>query len=594
MAGLPPLLQQHFDRDNAPLIRYYLVLLVVLIPGNYFMSRLPRYAIIFVLSFGCAGLPSAVNSQTKAPKKVTGATVSGRVTTHGKGAPGIVVGARTQDYFQQAPPSYKATTDQDGFYRITDVPPGNYHVSPMAPAYVSSDRSALRDRGKLLLLAEGENVEGIDFSLERGGVITGRVTDADGRPVVEERLALVPADLVVQPGQRFASVVPNSFQTDDRGVYRIYGIPEGRYKLSIGQGDENNYTVGPPGRIPYKRTYYPEAENPNDARVIEVTEGGEVSDVDIRVGRSLPGFVVNGTVVDAETGRPVAGLRFGVRRALNSGFANINSTAPSNSQGEFRLENVTPGKYAVQILPLSGSEVRAEPVTFEVVDRDVSGIVVKTSVGMSINGTVVVEGKTDPSVFAKLTELRLRAFVRNESAPEAFGQSSPINPDGSFRLGGLGPGTAHLSLSSRDNRQLVNFAILRVERDGVVQPRGLEIKPGEQVTGVKVVLKYGTGSIRGEVKFENGPLPPGARVSVWITKPDEPTTTARSHGLDSRGHFLIEGVSAGTYELNVNANLPQSHKPPLIVKQTVTVTDGAVSDVTVTIDLLGRPETPVP
>jgi hypothetical protein len=586
--------QATFDRDNAPVFEYYLVLLVVLNPGNCFMSRLPRYAIIFVLSFGCAGLRSAVNSQTKAPKKVAGANVAGRVTTHGKGAPGIVVSVRIQDYSPQPPPSYKATTDQEGFYRITDVPPGNYQVAPLAPAYVSSERASLRERGKALLLAEGENVDGIDFSIERGGVITGRITDADGRPVVEERLSLVPADLVVQPGQRFGSIVPNSFQTDDRGVYRIYGIPEGRYKLSVGQGDENNDSFGPPGRVPYKRTYYPEADNPNDARVIEVTEGGEVSDVDIRVGRSLPGFAVSGTVVDGETRRPVAGLRFGVRRALNGGFADVNSTVPSNSQGEFRIENVTPGKYAVQILPMPGSEVRAESVPFEIVDQDVSGIVVKTAVGLSISGVVVVDGKTDPSVLAKLTELRLRAFTRTVNAPAAFGQIAPINADGSFRLGGLSPGMAYLSLTSRDNQQLVNFGILRVERDGVAQPRGLELKAGEQVTGVKIVLKYGTGSIRGEVKFENGPLPPGARVSVWITQSDDSTRGGSARGLDSRGRFLIEGVAAGTYELNVNAQIPQSHRPPTIVKQTVTVTDGAVTDVAVTLDLLQRPEPPTP
>ena len=558
------------------------------------MSRLPRYAIIFVLSFGCAGLQSAVNSQTKAPKKVAGATVSGRVTTHGKGAPGIVVSIRRQEFGGQPAPSYKAATDQEGFYRITDVPPGNYQVSPLAPAFVSEDRSSLRDRGKALLLAEGENVDGIDFSIERGGVITGRVTDAEGRPVVEERLVLMPADMVVQPGQRFA-VVPISFQTDDRGVYRIYGIPEGRYKLSVGQGDENNYSFAPPGRISYKRTYYPEADNPNDARVIEVTEGGEVLDIDIRVGRSLPGFAVSGTVVDGQTGRPVAGLRFGVRRAIAGGFATLNSTAPSNSQGEFRIENVTPGKYAVQVLSLPGSEVRAEPVPFEIVDHDVSGIVVKTALGLSISGVVVIDGQPDPSVLAKLTDLRLRSFTRRENAPGAFGDS-PINADGSFRLGGLGPGMTFISLSSRDNQPLVNFGILRLERNGVVQPQGVELKPGEQVTGVRVVLRYGTGSIRGEVKFENGPLPPGARVSVWITKSDDATRggSPRS-GLDSRGRFLIEGVAAGTYELNANAYLPQSHnKPQPSVKQTVTVTEGAVTDVAVTLDLMPRQEPPVP
>lgn len=558
------------------------------------MSRLSRYAIIFVLSFGCAGLSSPVNSQTKTPKKAPAATVSGRVTTHGKGAPGIVVSVRSADYSPQPQPSFKATTDHEGFYRITGVPAGNYQVLPLAPAYVSAERSALRDRGKALLLAEGENVDGIDFSLERGGVITGRVTDADGRPVIEERLSLMPVDLKTPPGQRFAPVVQNSFQTDDRGVYRIYGIPEGRYKVSVGQADENFFSTPSQGRVPYKRTFYPDTSDANEARVVEVTAGGEVSDIDIRLGRGLPSFAVSGRAVDGETDRPLPGLRFALRRVLSSGFGNINSTVSSNSQGEFRVENVTPGKYAVQILPTPGSELRAEVVTLEVVDQDVTGILVKTSAGLSISGTVVVDGKTDdPSLIVNLSQLQLLAHVQRKGSPENFGQASTINADGSFRVGGLGPGMAYFSINSLDNGPLINLAILRIEREGVVQPRGLEINAGEQVTGVKIVLRYGTGSIRGEVKFENGPLPAGARVSVWIQKPDDLTRGGRTHGLDSRGRFLIEGVSAGSYELNVNANIPGSRKPPQ-VKQMVTVSEGTVTNVAVTLDLLSQPETPAP
>ena len=68
----------------------------------------------------------------------------------------------------------------------------------------------------------------------------------------------------------------------------------------------------------------------------------------------------------------------------------------SNSQGEFRLENATPGKYAVQVLATPVVRLRADPVTFEVVDQDVTGIVVKTSAGLSVSGTVVVDGNKRP------------------------------------------------------------------------------------------------------------------------------------------------------------------------------------------------------
>src|SRR4029453_4045926 len=106
-------------------------------------------------------------------------------------------------------------------------------------------------------------------------------------------------------------------------------------------------------------------------------------------------------VVDGETGRPVPNLTLGLHRVTNNDYAGINIWASSNSQGGFQLENVTAGKYVVLILPLLGVETRAEAVPFEVVDQDVTGLLVKTFKGLSISGTVVVEEKNDRNLSSK-------------------------------------------------------------------------------------------------------------------------------------------------------------------------------------------------
>jgi len=555
------------------------------------MRGLLRYVFVLALSLGCTGLSSAANSQTKNPKKPVTGSVSGRVTLHGKGAAGIIVGVRNTDFSTQPLPAIKATTDSDGNYRITGIPAGSYQVSPMAPAYVVTDLVATRARGRTLLLSEGEDVQDVDFSLERGGVIAGRVTDAAGRPVVEERLTLVPADQSKQNQQMFGPGMGSGAQTDDRGVYRIYGLSPGQYKISVGRDNDSYYSTTGVGRVAYKRTFYPDATDPAEAKVIEVTEGSEATDIDITLGQALPGFVASGRVVDGETGRPVS-LRLGLRRVLNNDYAGINASVSANSQGEFRLENITPGKYVVLILPVQGIETRADPVSFDVVDQDVNGLLVKTFKGLSVSGNVIIEGKPDSSLAAKLAELRLYAYVRNEGASAGFGHSSPFNADGSFRIGGLSPGTANFTLGSQEGRPLVNFAISRVERDGVVQPRGLEIDSGEpQVTGVKIFLRYGTGSVRGEVKIENGPLPVGGRVMVSLKKLGEAESNFRSYIPDLRGHFLIEGVSAGEYEVRVQANVPRREPPS--AKQQITVSEGAVSEVVITVDLKPKPGQPM-
>lgn len=554
------------------------------------MNCFLRYLVVLALSLCSSGLLLPASSQTKTPKKLLTGSVSGRVTLHGKGAAGIIVGVRNSDFSPQQPPAIKATTDADGNYRITGIPTGSYQVSPMAPAYVVTDLVATRERGRTLLLAEGEDVQDVDFSLERGGVIAGRVTDANGRPVVEERLTLVSADQSKQNQQNFGPFMGAGATTDDRGVYRIYGLPPGQYKISVGRDDDNYYSSLGVGRVTYKRTFYPDATDPAEAKIIEITEGSEATNIDISLGQILPGFLASGKVVDGETGRPVTGLRLGLRRVFNNNYAGVNGSVIANSQGEFRLENISPGKYAVLILPLPGTETRANPVSFEVVDQDVSGLLVKTLNGLSISGNVIIEGKTDSSFAAKLAELRLDVYVHNEGA--GFGRSSPFNADGSFRVGGLGPGIADLTLGAQEGRPLVNFAISRIERDGIVQPRGLELNSGEpSVTGVRIFLRYGTGSVRGEVKIENGPLPAGARLMVWLKKLGEAESNFRPYNPDLRGHFLIEGVSAGEYELRVQANVPRRQSPS--ATQQVTVAEGAVSEVVVTLDLKPKPWQPV-
>jgi hypothetical protein len=518
-------------------------------------------------------------------------SVSGRVTVHGKGVAGMIVGVRGSDFSSQQAPAIRAATDPEGNYRITGIPAGNYQVTPMSPAYVDTDFVAMRARGRTLLLSEGEHVQDVDFSLERGGVITGRVTDAGGRPVVEERLMLMPADQSKQNQQMFGP--GTGAQTDDRGVYRMYGLPPGQYKISVGRDDNSYYSSVGVGRVAYKRTFYPDTDDPADAKVIEVTEGSEATNIDITLGQTLPGFVASGKVVDGETGRPVSSLRLGLRRVSNNNYGGINASVSTNSQGEFRLENITSGKYVILILPVQGIETRTDAVSFEVVDQDVTGLLVKSFKGLSVSGNVIIEGKPDSSLAAKLAELRLYAYVRNEGASAGFGQSSPFNADGTFRIGGLSPGRAEFTLGSQEGRPLVNFAISRIERDGVVQPRGLELNSGEpQVTGVKIFLRYGTGSVRGEVKIGNGPLPAEARVTVWLKKQGEAESNSRPYIPDLRGHFLIEGVSAGEYELRVQANVPRREPPS--ARQQITVTEGAVSDVVITVDLNPKPGQPGP
>ena len=154
------------------------------------------FAVMFLL---CCALPSlCVRAQTTAKKSLR-STIAGKVTIKGKPGAGIIVGVRPADMGYPVQSAYKATTDQDGNYRVLDVPPGTYELMPASPVFVNAEIN--NQRGKFLVLAEGENVENINFSLVRGGVITGKITDADGRPVIQQQVSLYRADAFEQPAE---------------------------------------------------------------------------------------------------------------------------------------------------------------------------------------------------------------------------------------------------------------------------------------------------------------------------------------------------------------------------------------------------------
>src|SRR5215213_1650539 len=168
-------------------------------------------------------------SPTKQTSKVPRGSVSGRVTIKNKGAAGVVIGIRKSEDFARLEPLLRATTDPDGFYRITNVAAGSYSLVPAAPGFVTGDSRDMWN--KTVIVGEDENVEGINFALVRGGVITGRVTDADGRPLIEQQVSIYRAETFAQQSQQGQIYSSGTSFTDDRGMYRMFGLNAGRYKV---------------------------------------------------------------------------------------------------------------------------------------------------------------------------------------------------------------------------------------------------------------------------------------------------------------------------------------------------------------------------
>jgi len=195
------------------------------------MARSLTHLFILSVVLGCGAVVAGAWQSSQA----AAATISGRVTVEGKAVQGIEVLLLARSNNRSSAALARALTDAEGRFRLTGVSAGSYQVVPVAPTLIASAQPALGRGARWLDISAGQNAEGVDFALARGGVITGQVTDAEGLPVIAERVTLTPVEGAA-PEQ--GAVLPSnlSFETDDRGIYRIYGVPPGRYLVSAGQG----------------------------------------------------------------------------------------------------------------------------------------------------------------------------------------------------------------------------------------------------------------------------------------------------------------------------------------------------------------------
>lgn len=556
------------------------------------MSSLVRTMLPAVmLACSLAATASGRSLQAGHSKEPTG-SISGRVTLGDKPAAGVNVMLAPSDYGRVENSLPKTTTDEAGHFQLTRVPPGSYMLQTFTPAFVTPGDDMRGNGGKLINLSDGETVEGIDIGLVRGGVITGKVTDASGQPLIQESVRLTGLDAnTKRAGVNMPYVnLPYGFMmtTDDRGVYRLFGVPPGRYIVSAGVDTKRGYGRPGYGANYYPITYHPDVSDDSRATVIEVTSGGEATGVDIVLGRSARTYSATGRIVDAETGRPVAGLDFGYG-ALQPNSTNFSSSfmtgAASNVRGEFRFEGIVPGRYAAFATSREQSDWYSEPVIFEISDADVAGLEIKVRRGATLNGVVVMESGDDQA--PRLSDLRFGVHVASQSITSP--RSSPplaVGPDGSFRATGLQAGKAMVYLATYP--EPTGVSILRVERDGVEQPEGIEIGAREQVSGVRVVLGYATGSISGQARSEGGLLPEGLRLIVSCHRVgSDSRQNMRQVLADARGRFAISGLMDGEYQLELFVYYNPGAAPLRLkpVKQIVSVANGSDTQVVLPIEL---------
>jgi len=524
---------------------------------------------------GRLGMPPRDN-----PQQATGTSrIVGRVVAADTGSPVRRAQIRvtsTESRFNRV-----VTTDGEGRYELLNLPAGRYRLFVNRAGFVALEYGQARpfESGKPLDLADGQAMEKVDFSLPRGSVITGRITDEFGDPMTDVQVQAMRYQFV--NGERQLANAGRAAQTDDLGQYRIFGLMPGDYivRASLRQ---NNGNQNEPDPVGYPGTYYPGVLDITQAQTVAVTLGQELSSVGFPL---MPARLsrVSGTVMGSD-GRPLTGGRVMLRpRGANNLAALRNAIGSSNqvrADGTFQLTNVPPGDYMldvqqrpqnarnIQEVNLSELEFASVPLS---VSGDIDGLTIVTTPGVTVSGRVVYQGGT-PSQQSNNMQVTATPSTGGSSpltmlvAARALG-GGRVNADGAFELRGIaGPSVIRVQGAPS------GWALKSVVIEGTdVTDKAFEFKPGNNISGAIITLTNRVTELSGSVRDGRGQ--PVADYVVVVFPEDNKLWGALSRYVQTsrpnqNGTFTIKALPPGRYVAAVVPSLENgTQNDPALLEQ---------------------------
>src|SRR5262245_51113326 len=163
-------------------------------------------------------------------------TISGVVATEGAGTP--VRRARVTLTGGEIRTPRSVVTNDDGQFGFVALPAGRYTMTASKAGYVNISYGAKRPGrpGTPIQLADGQKLEKANIALPKGSVVTGVVVDENGEPSPGTQVRVM--RYVMRTGEKTLEQSGQD-QTDDRGIYRVYGLQPGDYLVSASPRNMN-------------------------------------------------------------------------------------------------------------------------------------------------------------------------------------------------------------------------------------------------------------------------------------------------------------------------------------------------------------------
>jgi hypothetical protein len=348
--------------------------------------------------------------------------------------------------------------------------------------------------------------------------------------------------------------------TDDRGIYRIYGLAPGTYIVSAGGSSFFPSLNAFETDIP---TFAPSSTR-DTAIEVSVRSGEDVS-VDIRY-RGEPGHSISGSVKVLGTGN----VSIAVRRS-DSTIPIANTIQVPGGRG-FIVSGLADGDYYLvaqesivnQTTPPQLSLAFSEPKKVTVKGADVTGVELLTKPLGSISGKIVLEptkvpecqGKRPPVMAETLVRFRRpeKEIERDEAqALRSFAGSASPEANGTFTLRNVQMGS--YQFEPRFYARYWYLQSITINGAGP-KPQRVDaaanwttLKSGEQLSNLTVTLAEGAATIHGKVPAGDAASPPAVAVYLIPNDRDKVEDVLRYFvtGVDADGTFTFNNLPPGKY-----------------------------------------------
>jgi len=532
------------------------------------------------------------------------------------------------------------TTDDRGAFAFHALPAGRFELQAFKPGYLRASFGAARPEraGTPIALKDGQTIVDATMTIVRGGVITGLVRDARGRPVPGANVRVLKLAYHAVTGERtlVAPGAASTSTTDDRGEYRAYGLPPGGYLVLVpaptvsrpwDQPDIRRLTsddvrrgldlarAGTPprtatsapaglqpsassaaARVNYAPIFHPGVTNIGAAATVPLGVSEERTGVDVTV-ELVPTATISGRI-SAPTGDLPRGLSIrvapaGADASMLAGAGIRGLSAQPNADGMYVVAGVPPGAYTIKASTSLGGG-RGTPVPdgqtmWAAADVQVSGqdldVPLTLQPGVPIKGRVIFEGS--PPSPAELQTLAFSLVALGSGGTALWTGGGRVDAGGRFGFASVPPDSYQFvtrwSTSGADDKWTIKSSVAN-NRDAFESP--LRVDPDRPLEWV-VTFTDKPAVLTGTLQDRGGRAATDYYVVIFSSDRAHWTPGSRrvrATRPSTDGAFGVKGLPSGEYFIAALTDLePGEWNDPVLLAQLaaaaakVTLRDGATT-----------------